>query len=322
MTATDDAGRTGGGARGRRARLAHRLFVVRELGIVLALVLLVAVTVAVNPRFLSAQSVKDLLLGSTILAILAVGQAIVIITRNVDLSVGSMLGLSAFATGSLFVARAGHADPARHPRSGSALGAACGAVNGGADRRGPGAGAGGHARHAVRVPRPRLHLGHRPADQRRRHAARVPAPGHRDRARRAGAGPVRGRRAGRRRVLPALVPQRPGAVRDRLRPGRGEAVRHPGRPAGVRRVRRQRRARRARRRAATPPASAPSTPTPALGLRAQRRGRGRRRRRGHLRRQRLGLRRRARAPCCSPRSAARCRCSASTRSGSAPPSAR
>ena len=78
--------------RARRGPCVHRLFVVRELGILLALVLLVAVTAIDNPRFLSAQSVKDLLLGSTILAILAVGQAIVIITRNVDLSVGSILG--------------------------------------------------------------------------------------------------------------------------------------------------------------------------------------------------------------------------------------
>ena len=37
----------------------------------------IAVTAVANPRFLSAQSIKDLLLGSTILAILAVGQAIV-----------------------------------------------------------------------------------------------------------------------------------------------------------------------------------------------------------------------------------------------------
>src|SRR5262249_44439365 len=69
-------------------RTAQRFFVVRELGIALALVLLIAVTAIVNPRFLSAQSVKDLLLGSTILAITAIGQAVVIITRNVDLSVG------------------------------------------------------------------------------------------------------------------------------------------------------------------------------------------------------------------------------------------
>ncbi|MEV0155798.1 ABC transporter permease [Micromonospora sp. NPDC050686] len=112
------------------ARLAHRLFVVRELGILLALVLLVAVTFAVNQRFLSAQNIKDLLLSSTILAILAVGQAIVIITRNVDLSVGSILGLAAFATGSLFVANPGTPIPVAM-LIGVALGALCGAVNGG-----------------------------------------------------------------------------------------------------------------------------------------------------------------------------------------------
>ena len=108
----------------------HRLFVVRELGILLALVILVAVTFAVNPRFLSAQNVKDLLLGSTILALLAVGQAIVIITRNVDLSVGSILGLAAFASGSLFVAAPATPVPLVI-LMGLALGAVLGAVNGG-----------------------------------------------------------------------------------------------------------------------------------------------------------------------------------------------
>jgi rhamnose transport system permease protein len=112
------------------ARTRRGLGSVRELGILLALAVLVAVTAARNDRFLSAQSVKDLLLGSTILAILAVGQAVVIITRNVDLSVGSVTGLAAFATGTTFVA---------HPSApavlvfamGIALGAGCGLVNGG-----------------------------------------------------------------------------------------------------------------------------------------------------------------------------------------------
>ena len=112
------------------ARLSHRVFLVRELGILLALALLIGVTAATNPRFLSAQSIKDLLLGSTILAILAVGQAVVVITRNVDLSVGSVLGLSAFATGSLFVAHPGLPIPLAI-LAGMLLGAACGAVNGG-----------------------------------------------------------------------------------------------------------------------------------------------------------------------------------------------
>ena len=56
--------------------------------------LLVVVTAIVNPRFLSGQSIRDILLGTAILAVLAVGQAVVVITRNIDLSVGSVLGLS------------------------------------------------------------------------------------------------------------------------------------------------------------------------------------------------------------------------------------
>lgn len=111
-------------------RTAHRWFVVRELGIVLALTLLIGVTALINPRFLSAQSVKDLLLGSTILAITAVGQAVVVITRNVDLSVGSVLGLSAFATGSLFLAEPSVPIPVAL-LVGGVIGAACGAINGG-----------------------------------------------------------------------------------------------------------------------------------------------------------------------------------------------
>jgi rhamnose transport system permease protein len=46
---------------------------------------------------------RDLLLTPSLLVILAVGQTVVIITRNVDLSVGSTLGLAAYLTGKLFV---------------------------------------------------------------------------------------------------------------------------------------------------------------------------------------------------------------------------
>ena len=79
-----------------------RILRARELPVALAFVALVAVTGILNPRFLAPQSIKDLLLNATIIAILAAGQAIVIISRNVDLSVGSMLGISGFAVGTLF----------------------------------------------------------------------------------------------------------------------------------------------------------------------------------------------------------------------------
>lgn len=110
-------------------RSASKLFLARELGIVLALAIVVAITTLSNPRFLSAQSRRDLLLGAAILVVLAVGQTVVIVTRNVDLSVGSILGLVAFGTGKLLVAA---------PESpillallvGIAFGAVLGAVNG------------------------------------------------------------------------------------------------------------------------------------------------------------------------------------------------
>lgn len=94
-----------GSARAATGGVAAALLRFRELGIFLALVLLVTATTISNPRFLSTQSVRDLLLASSIMVILAVGQSLVIITRNVDLSVGSILGLTAFGTGTVLVAR-------------------------------------------------------------------------------------------------------------------------------------------------------------------------------------------------------------------------
>ncbi|WP_243231776.1 ABC transporter permease [Microbacterium sp. CIAB417] len=76
----------------------------RELGILAALVLVVLAATVKNPNFLfSADGWRDLLLTPSILVLVAVGQAIVIITRNVDLSVGSVMGLTAYLTGRLFI---------------------------------------------------------------------------------------------------------------------------------------------------------------------------------------------------------------------------
>jgi len=76
----------------------------RELGILAALVLVVAAATVKNPNFLfSSDGWRDLLLTPSILVLVAVGQAIVIITRNVDLSVGSVMGLTAYLTGRLFI---------------------------------------------------------------------------------------------------------------------------------------------------------------------------------------------------------------------------
>ncbi|WP_130506943.1 ABC transporter permease [Microterricola gilva] len=76
----------------------------RETSILLALILVILVTTIKNPNFLfSPDGWRDLLLTPAILILVAIGQAIVIITRSVDLSVGSVLGLTAYLTGRLFI---------------------------------------------------------------------------------------------------------------------------------------------------------------------------------------------------------------------------
>ncbi|WP_406142712.1 ABC transporter permease [Streptomyces anulatus] len=80
-------------------RLLDRVFRMRELAILLVLLVMIVVTQLGNSAFLSEQGIKDLLLNATILVLVATGQSLVVITRNVDLSVGSTLGISAFAAG-------------------------------------------------------------------------------------------------------------------------------------------------------------------------------------------------------------------------------
>ena len=76
----------------------------REASIGLVLLLVIAAATVKSPSFLfSSNNWRDLLLTPSILLLLAAGQCVVIITRNVDLSVGSVLGLTAYLTGRLFI---------------------------------------------------------------------------------------------------------------------------------------------------------------------------------------------------------------------------
>jgi rhamnose transport system permease protein len=110
-------------------RYTEWVFRVRELGIVAALALLIAVTAILEPRFIETDSLRNLALNASIFAILAAGQTLVLVTRNVDLSVGSVLGLSAYFAGDLLSSHPGMALPLVF-LLGIALGAACGLLNG------------------------------------------------------------------------------------------------------------------------------------------------------------------------------------------------
>jgi rhamnose transport system permease protein len=115
------------GARARK--LTENAFRVRELGIVVALALLVVVTGVLEPRFVEAGSLRNLALNASIIAILATGQTLVIVTRNIDISVGSILGLAAFMAGTLLSNNPGVPIPLVI-LLGMGLGAACGLLNG------------------------------------------------------------------------------------------------------------------------------------------------------------------------------------------------
>lgn len=71
----------------------------RELSAFLAIVVLFAGLVALNPAYFSLQTLAMIFACAQILCLLALGATLVMLTRNIDVSVGSTVGLSAIATG-------------------------------------------------------------------------------------------------------------------------------------------------------------------------------------------------------------------------------
>lgn len=110
-------------------RLTTRILRVRESGIIVVLLAFVAVTTAIQPRFLSSVNISFILVNTTVFALLALGETMVVISRNVDLSVGSVLGLSAYVSAGLFGQHPGIPIPLVF-LAGIGIGLACGAGNG------------------------------------------------------------------------------------------------------------------------------------------------------------------------------------------------
>ena len=71
----------------------------RELSAFFAIVALFAVLVALNPAYFSLQTLAMIFSSSQILCLLALGATLVMLTRNIDVSVGSTVGLCAIAVG-------------------------------------------------------------------------------------------------------------------------------------------------------------------------------------------------------------------------------
>jgi rhamnose transport system permease protein len=129
-TALTDRGQSARRVRGADSRrLTERIFRIRESGILAVLIVFVLVTFAVRHRFLSGSNITFVLTNTTIFALLSLGETMVVITRNVDLSIGSVLGLSAYVSSNLFGGHHGISILVVFA-AGLGIGLACGLANG------------------------------------------------------------------------------------------------------------------------------------------------------------------------------------------------
>lgn len=85
-----------------RPNALHRIAAFREGGTLALLVLVVLFATLKEPRFLEAKTINSILLWMPLLAVVGMGQMLVIVTRGIDVSVGSIVGLAGIAAGMLF----------------------------------------------------------------------------------------------------------------------------------------------------------------------------------------------------------------------------
>lgn len=85
--------------RGKLRSFDFRTINFRESGILVFMVLAVLFFTAITPRFFSYDSFQAILGDSAIEIVVAVGMAAVIISRQIDLSVGAILGVAAYGVG-------------------------------------------------------------------------------------------------------------------------------------------------------------------------------------------------------------------------------
>lgn len=76
-----------------------KFFAIREIPVAIALVIVLGVTAIANPSIVSRSGALDIFLGVSVVAFLTVGQTLIIAMKHVDLSIGSVIGFSAWTIG-------------------------------------------------------------------------------------------------------------------------------------------------------------------------------------------------------------------------------
>ncbi len=129
VTANNDGDATANADIRTRRGFVSRLMLRREAGLFAAMLLVVVPVALVNPLIFSAVNLRSLAMDASLLMIAALAQLLVMVTRNIDLSVASVIGVSAYGA-ALFMS----GDPGVGVAGGVAvacfLGLICGAFNG------------------------------------------------------------------------------------------------------------------------------------------------------------------------------------------------
>ena len=76
----------------------------QEAVLFLAIVLLLVVVGGINPRYVAERNLESMLLGNAYIAVAAIGMSMLIISGNIDISVGSLIGVLATISGTLATA--------------------------------------------------------------------------------------------------------------------------------------------------------------------------------------------------------------------------
>ena len=109
--------------------LTRRIVAQREVGLVCAMATVVIPVTLINPRMIRGENLTAIAVDAALLMIVAVGQMLVMLTRNIDLSVASVIGLSAYGAASFM-----HSHPESPVLMGvgiaSLIGLGCGLLNG------------------------------------------------------------------------------------------------------------------------------------------------------------------------------------------------
>jgi ribose/xylose/arabinose/galactoside ABC-type transport system permease subunit len=92
------------GAASTTAAALKRIVGSQEAVLFLAIALLLVVVGGINPRYVAERNLESMLLGNAYIAVAAIGMSMLIISGNIDISVGSLIGVLATVSGTLATA--------------------------------------------------------------------------------------------------------------------------------------------------------------------------------------------------------------------------